>query len=791
MKRLRTWIYLKTISTILFSFFCLAALHGQTIEEKRDALLLQKDEKELRHYLNDVNTQLRALRQSMEEKYELVNDYYREGAPESEYRELLLDVNHIRNEIADLEKEWHDLAVNEAKKDDEGYALWDQEDTSLTQLVMEYGSHDYLYIIPPEILSMKLHMHSGIPVPRESWSDLLDIILSHNGIGIKQLNSYTRQLYILKQDLVAVDQILNSPLELIRIPPKSRIAYIFSPPPERIKGVSQFFERFRDPKMTFVYQVGYKIAIISSKEEVEKLLALYDAVWEKENEKLTRVLPLSRIKPAEMEKILTAYFGDLTKKPRVGLTKGEGDDLMILPLANEGSLVLIGPKDLVERAENLIKETEGQIEDPMAMTVFWYNCRHSDPIDVAEVLEKVYASLVYSGVEGQEPLPEQSPLPPVRAHESPPEPQLSPPTYGPPPYSTVVHPPTAVAATIEAQKEKSTTTNFIPYPKTGAIMMVVRRDTLDKIKELIRKLDVPKKMVQIEVLLFEKRIKNHNNFGLNLLRLGSAATNSHETGFRYETESGKKNQGIVDFFIFRKKPNDFLPAFDIAYNFLMSQEDIRINAAPSITTLNQTPAQISLVEEISIDNGAAPIDTNKGIAFQNSYSRAQYGTTIVITPTIHDPEHHEEDSHFITLETNITFDTIKKNVQNDRPAVSRRHVENHVRVVDGETVILGGLREKTAEDTSSKLPFLGELPGIGKFFGDSKMTDEKTEMFFFITPHIIFDAKGELDKLRHEQLMKRPGDLPEFLERVEEAKKRGKKRLFDNSLKLLFGSVDG
>ena len=773
------------IKTGIIFLFCIAALYGQTIEEKREALLLQKEEKELRSYLNEVNTQLKNLRFSMEEKYQLVNEYHKDGAKENDYYQLLTEVNQIRTEIADLEKEWHDLAVNESKKEDEGYALWDQEETSMTQLIMEYGSHDYLYIIPPEIISMKLHMHSGIPVPRESWSDLLEIILSHNGIGVKQLNSYTRQLYILKQDLVAVDQILNDPLDLMRIPPKSRIAYVFSPPPERIKGVSQFFERFRDPKMTFVYQVGYKIAIISSKEEVEKLLALYEAIWEKENEKLTRVLPLSRLKPLEMEKILSAYFGDLTKKPRIGLTKGEGDDLIILPLASEGSLVLIGPKDMVERAETLIKETEGQVEDPMAMTVYWYNCRHSDPIDIAEVLEKVYASLIYSGVEGQEPTPELEPLPPTRSLEPPPGQQLAPPSYGPPPYSTVVHPPTAVAATIEAQKEKSYTTNFIPYPKTGAIMMVIRRDTLDKIKELIRKLDVPKKMVQIEVLLFEKRIKNHNNFGLNLLRLGSSATNTHETGFKYETESGAIRKGIVDFFIFRKKPNDFWPAFDIAYNFLMSQEDIRINAAPSVTTLNQTPAQISLVEEISIDNGAAAIDTNKGTSYQKSYSRAQYGTTIVITPTIHDPEYPDDDKHFVTLETNITFDTIKKNVQNDRPSVSRRHV------IDGETVILGGLREKTAEDSSSKLPFLGELPGIGKFFGDSKMTDEKTEMFFFITPHIIFDVKNEFEKLRHEQLMKRPGDLPEFLERVHEAKKRNKKRLFDNSLKLLFGNVDG
>ena len=710
------------------------------------------------------------------------------------------EVNGIRGEIRDLEKEWHALAVNESKKEDEGYALWDQEETSLSQLIMEYGSNDYLYIVPPEILSMKVHMHSGIPIPRESWSDLLEIVLSHNGIGVKQLNTYARQLYILKQDLVAVDQILNTPADLQRIPPKLRVAYVFSPPPERIKGVSQFFERFRDPKMTFVYQVGYKIAIISSKEEVEKLLTLYEAVWEKENEKLTRVLPLTRIKPEDMEKILSAYFGDLTKKPRVGLTKGEGEELIILPLKSEGSLVMIGPKDMVERAEGLARETEGQIEDPMEMTVFWYTCRHSDPLDVSEVLEKVYASLIYSGVEGQKPTPEGESLPPMRSLEPPPESQLSPPAYGPPPYSSVVHPPTAVAATIEAQKECSYTTNFIPDPKTGSIMMVVRRDTLEKIKSLIRKLDVPKKMVQIEVLLFEKKIKNHNNFGLNLLRLGSAATNTHQTGATYQstptTDQQKLNRefggGIFDFFIFRKKPNDFIPAFDIAYNFLMAQEDIRINASPSVTTLNQTPAQISLVEEISIDNGAVPVDTVRGtVTSEKSFSRAQYGTTMVITPTIHDPEYPEDGKHFVTLETNITFDTIKKNIKNDRPAVSRRHVENQVRVVDGETVILGGLREKTAEDTSSKLPFLGEIPGLGKFFGDSRMTDEKTEMFIFITPKIIFDAKGEQARLRNEMLMKRPGDLPEFVVRIEEAKKKQKKRLFDNSLKLLFGSVDG
>ena len=94
----------------------------------------------------------------------------------------------------------------------------------------------------------------------------------------------------------------------------------------------------------------------------------------------------------------------------------------------------------------------------------------------------------------------------------------------------VVNPPVAIAGTADSQKKKSNSLNFIPDPKTGSIMLVVRKDTLDQIKDLIRKLDVPKRMVQIEVLLFEKRVKNKNNFGLNVLRMGNAAKNVHQTG---------------------------------------------------------------------------------------------------------------------------------------------------------------------------------------------------------------------------------------------------------------------
>ncbi len=763
-----------------------------TIEEKKERSLENGTSESggLGKPLDELNRELITLRRDLEIKYAEVTSFYERDANVDEYKQLLKEVDAMKSAISTLETGWRERAVTEAKKDEEGYAIWNQEETTLSSLVMEYGASDFLYVVPPEMFSMKVSMHSELPVPRESWNELLEIILSYNGIGIKQLNPYARQLYILKQDLIAVKMITSDLDDLSALPSNARVAFVFSPPPERTKGVSQFFERFRDPKMTFVYQVGYKIVLISSKEEVKKLVTLYQTVWEQENEKVTRVFPLSKLSTSEMESVLKSFFSSSIRRDRPSLSHGEGDDLTILSLAKETLLMVVGLKEMVDKVEQIIIETEAQIEDPSAMTVFWYTCRHSDPVEIAEVMEKVYASLIYSGIEREDPISYYAPLLPPRSLNSD---QGGPPnaaSYGPPPYTPGAYPPVAIQTSAKNQQENSFSMNFIPYPKTGAIMMVVRKDTLEKIKELLVKLDIPKKMVQIEVLLFEKKIDNQNNFGLNLLKLGSSSKNAHRTGLSYEDSLGSPMKGILEFFISRPKKHKHIPSYDLAYNFLMSQQDVRINASPSITTLNQTPAQISIVEEISINNGAAPIDSNSKITFEKSFSRQEYGTTIVITPTIHEPEVGDlNQRRYVTLETNVEFDTITSDA-NDRPKVNKRHLENQVRVMDGETVILGGIRRKSAEDVSEKIPFLGELSGIGKFFGTSRMTDQLTEMFIFITPQVIVDPEEDLVRIKNETLKKRPGDLPEFLEQIEVAKNWQKKKLFANSFKLLFGSVD-
>jgi len=760
-----------------------SSLFSQTIEEKKRASLAQGDASVNLH-LDQVNGQIASLRERLKGEMQLAGQMQVQGAEDEEYFGLLQSVQSIKAELISLQERWRKQASDDAKRGDEGYALWDQEETTLASLVMEFGAGDYLYVVPPEMTNMKITMHSSVPIPRESWNEVLEIVLAQNGVGVKQVNPYTRQLYIFKQDPSAVASIASNLEDIRHIQDHRRIFYVFSPPVEHVKSAFQFFERFSDPKMTFVYNIGGKVAIVSTKEEVEKLINLYKAVWQDPNGKVSKVVTVSKMGVREMEKILKTFFSDSLEKPtRAPFGKFDHEGLSILTPQHGNALVLMGQKEIVDRASKLICDTESQLQDPAEMTIYIYHCKHSDPNDLAKVMDRVYYSLFHAIPENRENVEINST---VRAPNQPPDGYANAPGLTVPPQRFKPGVETNIEIDVDSE-------HFIPDPKTGNLLMVVRRDVLGRIKDLLHKLDVPKKMVQIEVLLFEKKLNNQANYGLNLLKLGNA-----ENGARYDGPNPPPPEGLdapvgtgVLSFLFSGDKSKHFPAFDLAYSFLMTQEDIQLNAAPSVMTVNQTPATISILEEISLNNGAAPIDTNKGIAFEKSFTRAQYGINIIMTPIIHLFEEFEEcgsDTRkgFVTLQTNITFDTTKQS-KDDRPPVDKRHIENEVRVYDGQTIILGGLRRKSVRDSTQKVPFLGELPGFGKLFGSTELNDDNTEMFFFITPKIIADPKEELMELRCRELERRPGDIPEFLCRLVEARKYERKRLFRSSVRTFFG----
>jgi general secretion pathway protein D len=754
MKKFSFWICCALLTTKPF--------YALTIAEKKESFLRHDNEM-------DPNTleQLREVNQQLEEKRFELSQLYNQGlalyqakASAEGYEPLLQRIRQLKAEIVEIQHMWR--AETSSLIQNEEYALWHQPDASLQQLIMDYGAPDYVYLIPPEISGIRMSLNSNLPIPRESWGECLELIVSQYGIGIRELNPYLRELYILRNDSTAIKGIVDHPAQLDFYPPNHRICYILTPNVTDPRSDLLFLQKFSNPAATKLEILNGKIFITSSVETIQELLKLYSFANAAEKRQEFQLVTLSKINAKEMEIILNSAFHDSQLSSADG---SEGSTLRVIPLEHlSQSLFLSGSNDDVKKALALIRDVESQIEDPQEKTVFWYTAKHSDPEELAAVLAKVYDLLINASTKSSDP---KKPDKPSKKEEGNNEEKMVVPA---------IH--------IEPKKEKRTShktadgqNNFIVDPKTGAIIMVVEADALPKIKELLKKLDVPKKMVQLEVLLFEKKVTNSSNFGLNLLRLGDGAKNLVKTGISWSVGGG--GPGILEFLLSRNKGSG-IPAYDLAYQFMLGQEDVQINASPSVTTINQTPATIAIVEEVSIDSG-------EGEKKQRIFTRAQYGITIQITPTINmDDNQNVDDTNFVTLETDITFDTPKKN-QNERPDVTRRHIKNHVRIADGQTVILGGLRRKNSQDNKESIPFLGEIPGIGKLFSHTDMHDDSTEMFVFITPKILADPLQDAEKIRKEELKKRPGDTPAFLYELVKAQNKEKKRLFEQSLTALFG----
>ncbi|HSX25501.1 MAG TPA: hypothetical protein VLE89_00665 [Chlamydiales bacterium] len=729
------------------------------------------------------NRALSQLKSQLKEKFEKASELSRIGAAEEEFRPLLEEVRGLKRKIVGLEEQWRSTSVDETTASDEAYALWDVGEATLAQLIMEYGASDFLYVIPQELSGMKISLFSSIPLPHETWSEMIEMILTQNGVGVKRVNPFVKQLYILKLDPSAIEGIVAQEGDLEFFANHARLFYVFSPPPEQLRSVQSFFERFSDPKQTLIQSIGSKVAIVSTKETIDKLLGLYHAVWEQSQGKVVRLINLTKISAAEAEKVLKAVFSDPGKGARPTFYPSGADELSTLTLPQ--GLVLIGENDTVDRGEKILSDLETQLEDPGEKVIYWYSCKHSNPEDIAEVLEKVYDSLIGSTFEKKAESVSLAPPPPVQPQEQPNPGQVFPYPDRSTAFNPVMpaNPPFIQPGTIE-KNQKSSFGNFIVDNKTTSILMVVRREELPKIKTLLKKLDTPKRMVQLDVLLVEKKLRDRKQIGFSLLQFGTNSSGRQQNAITFDTNETGFHKGVLSY-IFSRASNGW-PAVDLTYNFLMAQEDIRINANPSVLAINQTPATVSIVEEISINNGAIQLDTTAGVTIEQSFTRAQYGITIVLTPTIHLSDAEDPNCPgFVSLQTNLEFDTTQHAV-NDRPPVTRRHIENEVRVADGETVILGGLRRKIEEDTREKIPFLGDLPGIGKLFGAAKSTETNTEMFIFITPHIIHDPIEDLRNIRQCEYQKRAGDIPEFLELLDEAKNKERKKLFDHSLKLLF-----
>lgn len=676
--------------------------------------------------MEEKNSQISALRTEL---YALYDQVRAEASPE-----LLAKVAHIKERLAAVEKEAVEEAQQEGK---ESYAFWNDRELTIEKLLIEYSPGDALYLIPGEIGKIKLTMRASLPVPRALWPALIEQILFENGIEIDRISPYVKSLKLSKNHILGLS-VLTDQLDVLE-------SYS-----GELRGALLVHTGFCETKKTrflesmakghnLTAQLFEQEALFIGKiEHLRAFARLSRFILASDQAADVKTYWTQKLSAKEAKKLLEVAFSARSGRYASSAPRAVSDLKIFASSELDHLLLFCGSESQVQRAIEMVGEIEKEIQDPEQTQVFWYECKHALAEDIAATLAKVYPQMEQTVVEegASQDLK-------VRA----------------------------------AQKEK--VERFVVDAKTSSIIMIIEKRHLDQIQKLLEKLDTPKKMVKIEVLLFEKTTRDSNEFGLESLKIGGEQAKQRSIVW-------KGAEGILDFLLPRGRRGS-VPAYSLAYRLLLASRDLQLNSCPSITTMNATPATISIMDEISIDNGITYMESREQTNPRKSFSREKFGISITLTPTINPPDPARGEAEgSITLESNINFESIHRSGNKDRPDVTKRHVENQVRIPNGQTVVIGGLRKKNAEGSSGKIPFLGQIPGIGKFFSFSEMLDEQTEMFIFITPRIITNEQDKREKLEKEELKKRPGDRPAFIRALEEARSGDEEELFAESFKLFF-----
>jgi len=173
-----------------------------------------------------------------------------------------------------------------------------------------------------------------------------------------------------------------------------------------------------------------------------------------------------------------------------------------------------------------------------------------------------------------------------------------------------------------------------------------------------------------------------------------------------------------------------LPVFTSILQLLTTDNETRLLQEPQVTTFNNSPANINVGTSIPV---LVP-QAEGGVFGVNPYTFEAQNVNISLQVT---PRINAEELISLAIDAQIQAIIGYVGPDADRPIVSTRSTQTNVRVADGRTLLIGGLILNDESQAVDKVPFLGNLPIIGKLFTNTVSKTSQRELLIFITPSIV------------------------------------------------------
>ncbi|MEP6766569.1 MAG: secretin N-terminal domain-containing protein [Gemmatimonadaceae bacterium] len=274
---------------------------------------------------------------------------------------------------------------------------------------------------------------------------------------------------------------------------------------------------------------------------------------------------------------------------------------------------------------------------------------------------------------------------------------------------------------------------IVAEESTNSLMIRATAQDYQILQGLIQTVDLRPLQVLIEVTIAEVQRNKDLNVGIS----GTAAKHS-----------GTKDTAGVSF-PSAATARDFVALltgakgsvnYDVAINALQTRGDVRVLSMPVIIAQNNKEAVLNVGEQrpfVQVSQTVANDPTGRVQTIQY----VNVGKTLTITPTIN-------ADGYVNMAVKQTDNNATNEVQFDAPVISQREATTQVFLRNGQTTVIGGLADNDQRKTVSGIPFLSRIPFIGSWlFGNTQQTHSASELFLFLTPHIISED-ADIDRLR-------------------------------------------
>ncbi|WP_269525610.1 type II secretion system protein GspD [Coraliomargarita parva] len=333
--------------------------------------------------------------------------------------------------------------------------------------------------------------------------------------------------------------------------------------------------------------------------------------------------------------------------------------------------------------------------------------------------------------------------------------------------------------------------------RSNALIITERPSRMNKIQDIIDRLDTATEQVMIESKFVEVTDTDSKDLGINWSSLQDFTLQAASDLTSEDGSLGGITRQIV-----REGGETILradtavlsaDAFQAVVSALDSKNNVELVSNPTVVTLNNTQAKIAIGQRYPIPKYTFNAET--GTRQLDDIEFEDIGINLDVTPQVNSagfinmkiiPEVSSTEEFALIEGTQI-------------PIIDSRRTETSIVIKDGYTLAIGGLTENTISKESSRVPFIGDVPGIGRLFRSDSDSIRQRNLIIFITAKTLnpdgSTYKDVIDPRMIEQMDILPSEIPGYkvpateLQKIDELTSIKEKELREEEAKRLSTTI--